>query len=233
MIASRRERRVTTVCLTAMLLVLLSMTSAFAEEFLYYVEDGQVVITNVASRADARTVPGFEDRVVEVRRGEMPVTPWARTIEVVAQRHGLSPDLIKAVAIVESALRPDAVSPKGAMGLMQLMPATAAQYGVTDPFDPDQSLSAGAALIRDLLDQFGGDVTLALAAYNAGPGAVRRFGGVPAYRETRDYVRKVRSQLEPAARGSAGSMREPSGAPMIAEDIRVRRLPDGTVLLSN
>jgi hypothetical protein len=203
---------------------------AFADEFLYYVEDGQVVITNVASRADARTVPGFGARVAEVLRGQMPATPWDRTIEVVARRNALSPDLIKAVAIVESALQPDAVSPKGAMGLMQLMPATAEQYGVDDPFDPDQSLRAGGALIRDLLDQFDGDLTLALAAYNAGPGAVRRFGGVPAYRETREYVRKVRSRLEPAGRARK---RADVDAPVVAEDIRVRRLPDGTVLLSN
>jgi soluble lytic murein transglycosylase-like protein len=132
--------------------------------------------------------------------------------------------------MVESSLRPDAVSPKGAIGLMQLMPATAEQYGVEDPFDPDQSLRAGGALIRDLLDQFDGDLTLALAAYNAGPGAVRRYGGVPAYRETRDYVRKVRSQLQPEGRSSE---RRDDDAPVVAEDIRVRRLPDGTVLLSN
>ncbi len=210
--------------------ILVAGTPAVADEFLYYVEDGQVVITNVASRADARTVPGFGERVAEVLRGEMPATPWDRTIEVVARREGLSPDLIKAVAIVESALRPDAVSPKGAMGLMQLMPATAKEYGVDDPFDPDESLRAGGALIRDLLDQFDGDLTLALAAYNAGPGAVRRHGGVPAFRETREYVRKVRSQLEPRERGTA---RPDAGTPVVAEDIRVRRLPDGTVLLSN
>ena len=209
---------------------LIAWAPALADEFLYYVEDGQVVITNVASRADARTVPGFGEQVAEVLRGELPATPWDRTIEVVARRNGLSPDLIKAVAMVESSLRPDAVSPKGAIGLMQLMPATAEQYGVEDPFDPDQSLRAGGALIRDLLDQFDGDLTLALAAYNAGPGAVRRYGGVPAYRETRDYVRKVRSQLQPAGRSSE---RRDDDAPVVAEDIRVRRLPDGTVLLSN
>ena len=211
-------------------LILVAVSPAIADEFLYYVEDGQVVITNVASRADARTVPGFGERVAEVLRGELPATPWDRTIEIVARRNALSPDLIKAVAMVESALRPDAVSPKGAMGLMQLMPATAEQYGVDDPFDPDQSLRAGGALIRDLLDQFDGDLTLALAAYNAGPGAVRRYGGVPAYRETREYVRKVRSQLQPAGRRA---VRTDSDAPVVAEDIRVRRLPDGTVLLSN
>lgn len=201
---------------------------ALADELLYYVEDGQVVITNVASRPDVRTVPGFEERVTRALRGDLPATPWDRTIDVVARRYGLSPDLIKAVALVESGFDPKAVSPKGAMGLMQLMPATAADYGVDDPFDPDQNLDGGARVLRDLLDAFNGDLTLALAGYNAGPGAVRRWQGVPNYRETREYVRKVQDRLEPAKRRSV-----PADETVDAGEIRVRRLPDGTVLLSN
>ena len=234
MIVSRRHSRPLSGLLFGLAVLCLPASGpASADEFLYYVEDGQVVITNVASRADARTVPGFEERVVEVLRGELPVTPWDRTIEIAARRHRLSPDLVKAVAIVESGLRPDAVSPKGAIGLMQLMPATAEHYGVDDPFDPDQSLNGGAALIRDLLDEFRGDLTLALAAYNAGPGAVRRYGGVPAYRETREYVRKVRSQLEPVRRHSPATTGDALAGSVTAEEIHLRRLPDGTVLLSN
>jgi soluble lytic murein transglycosylase-like protein len=201
---------------------------AVADELLYYVEDGQVVITNVASRPDVRTVPGFEEQVARALGSDLPVTPWDRTIDVVARRYGLSPDLIKAVAMVESGFDPRAVSPKGAIGLMQLMPATAAEYGVEDPYDPDQSLDGGARVLRDLLDAFDGDLTLALAGYNAGPGAVRRWRGVPAYRETRDYVRKVQGKLEPGARAKVAV--DVLAGP---DEIRMRRLPDGTVLLTN
>jgi soluble lytic murein transglycosylase-like protein len=94
------------------------------------------------------------------------------------------------VVAAESAYRPDAVSPKGAIGLMQLMPGTAAQYGA-DPMDPAQNVEAGTAYLRDLLLKYNGDVAAALAAYNAGPGAVDRYHGVPPYAETRSYVGKV------------------------------------------
>ncbi len=111
--------------------------------------------------------------------------------EAAARRHALDPELVRAVVAVESDFRADAVSPKGAQGLMQLMPATAKALGVTDAFDPAQNLEGGARHLRALIDQYGGDVKRALAAYNAGPGAVARHGGVPPYPETRDYVRKV------------------------------------------
>lgn len=103
----------------------------------------------------------------------------------------VSPALIVAVMAVESAGRADAVSRAGAQGLMQLIPATAERFGVSDPFDPAQNIAGGAAYLEWLLAEFGGDAVLALAGYNAGEGAVRRAGGVPDYRETRDYVPKV------------------------------------------
>ena len=105
--------------------------------------------------------------------------------------HGLDPRLVAAVVQAESAFDHLAVSPRGAVGLMQLMPATAAGLAVDDPYDPDQNLRGGTAYLRRLLDRYGGDLELALAAYNAGPEAVDRYGGVPPYRETRDYVRRV------------------------------------------
>lgn len=119
----------------------------------------------------------------------------------VARRHGLDPALLRAVIAAESGWNPAARSPAGALGLMQLMPATARALGVTDPFDPVQNVEAGARYLRQQLDRFG-DWRLALAAYNAGPGAVEEHGGLPPFPETRAYVEKVlRLWGEHAARG--------------------------------
>jgi soluble lytic murein transglycosylase-like protein len=115
--------------------------------------------------------------------------------------NGVRPDLVRAVVQVESAYNPRAVSPKGAIGLMQLMPATARQFGVRNPFNPLENIRAGVAYLRQLLDRYKNDETLALAAYNAGPGAVDRHGeSVPPYRETRDYVKKVNQIAGPNTR---------------------------------
>lgn len=113
-------------------------------------------------------------------------------------RHGVDPALLAAVARTESGLDPTAVSPAGAQGLMQLMPTTAAGLGVTDPFDPAQAVDGAARLLRSHLDRFG-STELALAAYNAGAGAVSQAGGVPPYAETQTYVRRVLDQLGVAA----------------------------------
>jgi soluble lytic murein transglycosylase-like protein len=109
----------------------------------------------------------------------------------VARRHGLDPALVLALASVESGFQPKAVSPKGAQGLMQLMPATAASLGVADALDPETNLEGGSRYLAELITLYEGNLTKALAAYNAGPGAVKRHGGVPPYRETRAYVKKV------------------------------------------
>jgi soluble lytic murein transglycosylase-like protein len=114
-----------------------------------------------------------------------------------ARRHGVDPDLVLAVAGIESAFQPRAVSPKGAQGLMQLMPATARDLGVKDPLDPVANLDGGTRYLRDLIALYEGDLTKALAAYNAGPGAVARHQGVPPYKETQDYVKKVLRRYRP------------------------------------
>ena len=124
-----------------------------------------------------------------------------------AQRHGLDPALVLAVVSVESAFQPAAVSHKGAQGLMQLMPGTARELGVTDALDPAQNLDGGTRYLRMLVAQYGGDLGKALAAYNAGPGAVKRHRGIPPYRETRQYVDKVMKRYERARAGQAVASR--------------------------
>jgi len=201
--------------------------AARADELLYYEKDGQMVITNTPSRRDAKPVPrmrgGPTQRVVT-----LPATPYDPYIEMVARDAGVDPTLVKAVALVESGFNPKARSAKGAQGLMQLMPATAARYGVSNLRDPYQNLTAGAKHLRDLLDQYQGDVTLALAAYNAGSGAVSRYGGVPAYAETQDYVKKVQTKMGRTPRASEGRVVTAKEAKI---QMRVER--DGSVTLFN
>ena len=118
-------------------------------------------------------------------------------VAMLAKRHGLDPDLVLAVISVESAFRKDAVSPKGAQGLLQLMPGTARELGVKDALDPAQNLDGGARYLNALIAEFKGDLRLAIAAYNAGPNAVKRHRGVPPYRETRQHVEKVLERYKP------------------------------------
>jgi soluble lytic murein transglycosylase-like protein len=115
--------------------------------------------------------------------------PYLTLIETAARRHSVDPRLVHALITVESRYRADARSRKGAMGLMQLMPATARQWQVRDPYDPAANIEAGVRHLRHLLERF--DLPEAVAAYNAGAGAVRKFGGVPPFRETQAYVRLV------------------------------------------
>lgn len=128
--------------------------------------------------------------------------PFNDYIEVHAASQGVSPELVRAVIQVESAFNPHAVSPKGAMGLMQLMPATARELGVDNPFLPEDNIRGGVAYLRQLLDRYDRNVELALAAYNAGPGSVERYKSIPPYRETQAYVKKVT--------GVSGTATEPS-----------------------
>jgi soluble lytic murein transglycosylase len=128
-------------------------------------------------------------------------TPYDGLIDHHASLNGVEPELVRAVIQAESAFNPRAISPKGAAGLMQLMPSIIAEYDVLDVFDPADNIRAGVAYLRDLLKRYEGNVELALAAYNAGPTAVARHGGqVPPYRETRQYVAKVQrsAALTPA-----------------------------------
>jgi soluble lytic murein transglycosylase-like protein len=121
--------------------------------------------------------------------------PLAETVDRIAQQNQLSPRLVHSVIQVESNYDPNAVSPKGAQGLMQLIPATARRFGVSNVFDPADNVQGGARYLKYLLELYKGDEALALAAYNAGEGAVSRYGGVPPFPETQSYVAKVRRHL--------------------------------------
>jgi soluble lytic murein transglycosylase-like protein len=124
----------------------------------------------------------------------------AQAIVDASRKHGVDPRLVAAVARRESAFRADVVSNKGAIGIMQLMPATARYLGVQNAFDARENIFGGTRYLRTLLDTFNGDLDLALAAYNAGPGAVEKYRGVPPYRETQAYVAAVRATYEASLR---------------------------------
>ncbi len=133
--------------------------------------------------------------------GEPPCDPIAQNeinslINEASQREGLKPDLLRALIEKESGYYPCAISQKGAQGLMQLMPETAEQFGVTDPFDPKQNVSAGARFLHQLLDRYAGDLSLALGAYNAGPTRVDTLGRVPKIAETLQYVSDIQERIK-------------------------------------
>ena len=162
----------------------------------------QAQVIQIDDSGDART---FDRPTVFAGSGAETIGPAAikaaRTQPALfaqaAKSHGLDLNLLEAVAWQESRGRMSAVSPKGALGVMQLMPGTAAEMGVR-PDDLADNIRGGALYLRRQLDRFGGSVPLALAAYNAGPGAVLRYGGIPPYRETRDYVARIMNRWRPA-----------------------------------
>ena len=143
------------------------------------------------------------------RPAEAAKRPFADIVDAAARRHGVDADLVHAVIAVESGYRATARSPAGAQGLMQLMPGTQRDLGVADAFDPRQNVDAGVTYLRRLTDEFG--TVLALAAYNAGPGAVRRYNGIPPYEETHAYVRAVLGRGRPAAGVQEPEEQDPSG----------------------
>lgn len=186
-------------CLAAGAVWLLSAPASAADIYVYKAADGSRLITD-----HPRTEPGY--RLIKVypvadiweqtgkrrRAAARPIpSSYDSLIQNTAHTVSLDPMLIKSVMHAESAFNPDAVSRKGASGLMQLMPGTARRYGVSSIFDPRQNVMGGARYLSYLLDRFDGDLELALAGYNAGENAVDRNGGIPPYAETQHYVKKV------------------------------------------
>lgn len=180
-----------------------------------------------AAPARAASVKEYEpvspDTADLVRGRQITSESVDNAIEAAASRHGVDPNLVRAIIKVESNFNPRAVSRKGALGLMQLMPRTAQSMNVTNAFDPDQNVDAGVRHLKSLLDNYNGNLELSLAAYNAGSAAVERNGGVPPYRETQDYVRKITGLYMGTS---------PFGRPVVAQ-IRVTRDPEGHIVYSN
>jgi len=165
-------------------------------------------------------------RIVTANSGGTASTPGDidTAIEQAAARHNVDPNLVRAVVKVESNFNPNAVSRKGAMGLMQLMPSTARQLKVKNPFDPQQNVDAGVRHLKQLLESYGGDVKLTLAAYNAGAGAVARSSGVPHYAETQNYVRRITNLYYGGSVFNSGASHDP---------VRVHRDARGVLYISN
>jgi len=189
----RIERRPVLAVSLTLSILLGSGAAAAANLFVFTDDQGRVHFSDVRRhkgyvRFSERPRPGTEVRHTG-RKG--PTRAWDGVIVRAGQNERVSPALIKAVIHVESLFDPWAVSSKGAQGLMQLMPPTAAEVGVENPFDPWQNIAGGSRYIGSLMQRFDGDMTLALAAYHAGPTTVRRYGGVPPYRSTQRYVKRV------------------------------------------
>lgn len=152
---------------------------------------GRITNSNSALAAASRAEHGDTSGENDTRYHTLTRAEIDKYVEELAKKHNVDPELIRAVIVAESGYNPSATSRKGAQGLMQLMPGTAQQLGVRDAYNPKQNLEAGVRYLRALLDKYNGDLDKALAAYNAGEGAVERAGGVPNIRETKDYVRRI------------------------------------------
>jgi soluble lytic murein transglycosylase-like protein len=151
------------------------------------------------SRNSLPGLPELSPRVSVEMSNFIPIRPevaYEDLIQEAAQLYDLDPALIRAVMRTESAFNAGAVSPVGAMGLMQLMPELAEEMGVADPFDPRDNIMGGAKYLKQLLDAHKGQIDLTLASYNAGPGNVKRYRGIPPFKETRDYVKKITELLD-------------------------------------
>ena len=194
MIHSKRKNSI------VLIVLILSLIPAVvsAQIYAYKNKKGSNVFTNIPSRADARVVRATSASQAARQVNLQNFLTYAPLVEEISTQQQVDPKLVHAVIQVESDYNPRSLSPKGAKGLMQLMPETAARYGLSNIWDPRQNIRAGVKHLKYLLELYQNDLPLALSAYNAGANAVDRYGGIPPYQETRNYVRKVTSLYQSA-----------------------------------
>ena len=205
--------------IATLLLFVLFSTSLFAGNLYSYTnEKGILVFTNIGVRSPesaSYTPSAASDRAL---------SKYASLIRAAATRHGLDENLVRAIVEVESNYNSQAVSRKGCIGLMQLHPDTAKRFGVRDSFDPGENIEGGVKYLNFLMSEFEGELPLVLAAYNAGENAVERYNGIPPYRETQSYVRKVTARYRFFGGRSARHSR-----PQLQRIV----MPDGSILFTN
>lgn len=223
-----------------MVTVFFSPAESKADIYKYVSEDGTVFFTNTPTD-DKGNVVIKERKIVQIQNREQQRTPSAKRInkeeihaiaENKAGQYNIDPKLVKAVIKTESNWNPGAISRKGALGLMQLMPTTAFDMGVNNPFDPAENIEGGIKYLKYLLEKFNGNLTLALAAYNAGPKLVERVMGVPSIPETVAYVKKVKAYYSGNGEYLAAKVVAPEPKKEV-ERIKKVVLNDGTILFTN
>ena len=186
--------------LTGLLLLAAAPSFLQADVYKWVDDDGVVTFTNIAPPSNQHyqvlKFPCYASdpkcRSLNWKKVPLNTSSYRSEIHGAAQFNAVDESLIRAIIHAESAYQPDALSPRGAQGLMQLMPETQRKLKISDPFDPAANIEGGTRYLADLLLEFNGDISLAAAAYNAGPTAVHKYGGIPPYDETREYVKRVK-----------------------------------------
>lgn len=223
--------------LIAIFSILIFAQIASADIYKYVDENGVICYTDTPAGRQANRVhrekPAARPEPDQVSRKNSSVSSdYHSIVHEKASMYAMDPSLVKAVIKTESNWNCNAVSPKGAMGLMQLMPATATDMNVRNPFDPEENIEGGTKYLKYLLERFNGDLTLALAAYNAGPKTVEKYGYVPPISETRQYVNRVLSQYNGRTPYTASS-NDSAQNEKRSEQIYKVVMEDGTVLFTN